>query len=114
MFKPLIYLFLAAFFLIIQSPAANCAGDLNVDVEIETGPEFNPADAPTVWACVQAHYHKKFPFDFYTAPPLTGNLSCPGAEFFGEYQEACWVIEVWHKVEPGFLLASFILAILWL
>lgn len=111
--KSLIYLFLAAMFLVVQVPVGNCAGDLNVEVEIETGPEFDPFDADTIWWCVQAHYHQKFPFDFM-AGPGNGVLSCPNASFFGKDYELCWILDIFHLVEPAIILGMLISAVLWL
>ena len=100
-------------FLVVQVPTANCAGDLNVEVEIETGPEFDPSDAPTIWACVQASYHQKFPFDFM-ASPAPGVLSCPNASFFGMDYELCWLLDIFHLIEPAIILGMLISAVLWL
>ncbi|EDX73206.1 hypothetical protein MC7420_4453 [Coleofasciculus chthonoplastes PCC 7420] len=111
--KSLIYLFLVAMFLVVQVPAGNCQGDLNVEVEIETGPEFDPTDAPTIWACVQAHYHNKFPFDFVAAP-APGVLSCPNVVFWDRHYELCWILDIYHKIEPAIILGMLISAVLWL
>jgi hypothetical protein len=111
--KSLIYLFLVAIFLVVQVPVANSSGDLNVEVEIETGPEFNPTDAPTIWACVRAHYHKKFPFDFVASPPM-GDLSCPNATFWDKSYQLCWLVDIFHLIEPAIILGMLISAVLWL
>ncbi|MEQ9667363.1 hypothetical protein [Coleofasciculus sp. G2-EDA-02] len=111
--KSLIYLFLAAMFLVVQVPVGNCQGKVKVEVEIETGPEFNPGDANTIWACVKAHYHRKFPFDFLASPPI-GVLSCPNITFWDKYYELCWIVDIFHKIEPAIILGMLISAVLWL
>jgi len=100
-------------FLVVQAPVANSTGDLNVEVEIETGPEFDPTDSLTIWSCVQGHYHDKFPFDFVASPPI-GDLSCPSIVFFGKYFELCYILDIYHKIEPAIILGMLISAVLWL
>lgn len=111
--KSLIYLFLAAVLLVTQVSAGNCAGDVNVEVEIETGPEFHSSDPNTIWGCVELHYKNKFPFDFLTEPSTQG-LTCPSATFFGRDYELCWLLDIFHLVEPAMILGMLISAVLWL
>jgi hypothetical protein len=111
--KSPIYLFLAAMFLVVQVPVGNCEGDLNVEVEIETGPEFSPQDADTILGCVKAHYYQKFPFDFIASPPL-GDSSCPNITFWDKHYELCWIVDIFRKIEPAIILGMLVSAVLWL
>ncbi|MBE9124897.1 MULTISPECIES: hypothetical protein [unclassified Coleofasciculus] len=106
--KLFLYLVLSACFLVVQPSVLRSQ---QVEIEVETGPEFHPFDEQTVLGCIQSRFQTRFPFDFYAAPSL-GSLSCPSAEFFGEEWEACWLVDIWHSVEPGVVLAMLYFAIL--
>lgn len=106
--KPFLYLFIAAALIIVQTKLANANGQ--VEVEVETGPKFDSSDRGNVAACIRNHFSNKFPFDFYAAPSVS-KQECPNVEFFDKEFEICWLLDIWHLVEPGILLSMLVFAI---
>ncbi|HBL11652.1 MAG TPA: hypothetical protein DD379_09630 [Cyanobacteria bacterium UBA11162] len=109
MVKILIYLFLVALVTVTQAPVANCQ---QVNVEVETGPEFSSGDADTVWGCIQSHYHQRFPFDFIYEVPELRDTQCPSATFWGKTREFCWLLDIFHQIEPAILIGMLVFGIM--
>jgi hypothetical protein len=72
-------------------------------VEVKTGPEFSGGDKNKVQGCVRNILGKKFPFGALGKIPK-GKPSCPRVVFFKEAHEFCWLIQIWHAIEPGVLI----------
>lgn len=90
--------------IITFSPSPACA----LEVEIETGPEFEPGDRSMIEICVFSKLKSRFPWDFlYTPLPTNIGTACPGLTLWDWHFEFCWLIEVWNIARPGFTIAMF-------
>jgi len=74
-----------------------------VEVEVETGPKFSGGDSSKIQGCVRNVLGNKFPFGALGKLPK-GKPSCPRVVFFKEAREFCWLIQIWHAIEPGVLI----------
>jgi hypothetical protein len=77
--------------------------EAQTEVEVKTGPEFSGGDKSKVQGCVNNILGKKFPFGALGKLPKGGS-SCPRVVFFKEAHEFCWLIQIWHAIEPGVLI----------
>lgn len=97
---------LLSFLLFLSNPfdLAKAAGDLNVEVEIETGPTFEPGDEGTIQGCFQSSLGTKFPIGIIGTIPQSPGTVCPSVTFFEDTHEFCWLVDIWHVIEPGVLI----------
>ncbi|MDJ0662868.1 MAG: hypothetical protein QNJ42_25775 [Crocosphaera sp.] len=84
----------------------------DITIETEIGPEFKETDSKEIEACSLNVFADKFPLDFVQAPPIEGKRSCPELTMFNMTHQACFIIDVFEKIEPGILAGMFILAII--
>lgn len=82
---------------------AKAAGDLNVDVEIETGPVFTPGDEQTIRGCIDSTLNHRFLFGTIGEIPEAGSV-CPVITFFDDTHEFCWLVDIFHAIEPGIMI----------
>lgn len=110
--------FLSAIFLSVLLFLANpfdlakAAGDLNVEVEIETGPTFESGDSSTIRGCFQTSLGHKFPIGIIGTIPESSKTVCPSITFFEDTHEFCWLVDIWHVIEPGVIIYWIIQIIL--
>lgn len=69
------------------------------------------AGIAAVWGCIKAHYQDRFPFDFYGAPALD-DTQCPHATFWAKEYKFCWLIDIFHKIEPALLIGMLVFGIM--
>lgn len=82
-------------------------------VDVEIGPKFKDTDKEQINLCVVEHFKTKFPFDFVaTAPEIQGSLSCPSLEIFNNTYDACFITEIYDRIEPAILITLFWTAII--
>lgn len=84
----------------------------DITIETEIGPEFKDTDSAQIEACSLNLFADKFPLDFVQAPSLEGKRTCPELTMFGMTHQACFIVDVFEKIEPGILASMFILAII--
>ncbi|MDJ0729349.1 MAG: hypothetical protein QNJ33_05075 [Crocosphaera sp.] len=87
-------------------------GNPDFTIETEIGPEFKETDSEEIEACSLNVFANKFPLDFVQAPVIEGTRSCPELTMFGITHQACFIVDVFERIEPGILAAMFILAII--
>ncbi len=81
-------------------------------VDVEIGPEFKETDKEQINLCVIEHFKSKFPFDFVaTAPENQGGASCPLLSIFDNEYEACFITDIYDRIEPAILISLFWTAI---
>ena len=73
------------------------------EVEIEIGPEFTEEDKVTINNCVLNEFANKFPLDFIAEPPIQGGTECPSLDIFNNVYEACYVVEIFEKINPAII-----------
>ena len=91
---------------------SNSENTKDITIETEIGPEFKETDSEEIEACSLNVFADKFPLDFVQAPPIGGKRSCPELTMFGMTHQACFIVDVFEKIEPGILAGMFILAII--
>ena len=84
----------------------------DITIETEIGPEFKDTDSEEIESCSLNVFATKFPLDFVQAPPVEGNRSCPELTMFDITHQACFIVDVFEKIEPGIIAGMFILAII--
>lgn len=73
------------------------------EVEIEIGPEFKGGDETKITDCVLNEFASKFPLDFIAEPPITGGTECPNLEIFNNKYEACYVADIFERINPAII-----------
>lgn len=103
-----------SFFLFLVNPfdLVKAEGDLNVEVEIETGPTFESGDASTIQGCYESSLATKFPIGIIGTIPESPGTVCPSITFFEDTHEFCWLVDIWHVIEPGVIIYWIIQIIL--
>jgi hypothetical protein len=94
-----------SFLLFLSNPfdLAKAEGDLNVEVEIETGPVFEPGDEAKIQGCIDSTLSNRFLFGTLGTIP-DGGAVCPQIKFFDDTHTFCWLVDVWHAIEPGVVI----------
>ena len=106
------YCFLGAVLICFVCTFNNPVAAQEVEVEINTGPEFTPSDSGTISGCIANTFTRKFPLDFVAVPPdVSGETTCPKLEIFNNEYEACWIIDIYLNIEPAILISLFWIAI---
>ena len=97
----------------IGSGGTTDGGSGTLDLEINTGPEFDDTDVEVIKYCVKDRYWAFFPMDFlFNGPAIPlGSSECPSVTFFGHYEEFCWVLDTYRLISPGITLALLAYAI---
>lgn len=94
--------------------------ELNVEVNTDYGPGFDPDDEHTISECLYAIFSNKFPLDFLPPDfemedPGGGSDSesgCPSIDIFDNSFEMCYLIGIYNSVRPAITLGLFIYAII--
>lgn len=86
---------------------------VELEVEINTGPEFSSTDHTDIKQCALYYSSDFFPFDFlykgFTGP---SSEECPKVEFFGYEHEFCDFLTLYRNlVSPGIKLSLIIYGI---
>ena len=83
--------------------------NLNVDVEVDSGPEFTGDDKDNIMMCMANSLNSHFPFDIYrvldekTGEPNAA-LECPKLTIFYNDYEACYLLDILQVLEPFIIL----------
>ncbi|NES65097.1 MAG: hypothetical protein F6K24_07450 [Okeania sp. SIO2D1] len=110
--KRFILLALLSFLVFSLFFGATPAYSQKVKVEVETGPEFKDGDEGEVKGCFASSFENRFPFDFASAPvDAPGVAGCPFLDIWDNRFEFCWLVDIWHLAEPGFLIGMIFVAI---
>ena len=88
-------------------------GDMELEVEINTGPEFTDSDHTEIKNCLGYYSSNFFPFDFlYKGFNDPSSGECPKVEFFGYEHEFCEILTLYKNlVSPGITLSLIIYGI---
>ena len=84
-----------------------------LEVEINTGPEFKNSDHTEIKQCALYYSSNFFPFDFlYKGFSSPSSGECPKVEFFGHEHEFCEFLTLYKNlVSPGIKLSMIIYGI---
>ena len=84
-----------------------------LEVEINTGPEFTNTDHTEIKQCALYYSSNFFPFDFlYKGFSSPSSSECPKVEFFGYEHEYCEFLALYKNlVSPGIKLSMIIYGI---
>jgi hypothetical protein len=85
--------------------------NLNVDVNVDSGPEFTGDDKDNIMSCMASSLNSHFPFDIYRVldektggPDATNTLECPKITIFYNDYEACYLLDILKVLEPFIVL----------
>ena len=86
---------------------------VELEVEINTGPEFTNTDHTEIKQCALYYSSNFFPFDFlYKGFSSSSSSECPKVEFFGYEHEYCEFLALYKNlVSPGIKLSMIIYGI---
>ena len=113
-------LFLILFFTPIYAFASGGGGgnddnenSYELEVEINTGPEFTNSDHTEIKQCALYYSSNFFPFDFlYKGFSSPSSGECPKVEFFGHEHQFCEFLTLYKNlVSPGIKLSMIIYGI---
>ena len=84
-----------------------------LEVEINTGPEFTNSDHTEIKQCALYYSSNFFPFDFlYKGFSSPSSGECPKVEFFGHEHQFCEFLTLYKNlVSPGIKLSMIIYGI---
>ena len=84
-----------------------------LEVEINTGPEFTNSDHTKIKQCALYYSSNFFPFDFlYKGFNSPSSGECPKVEFFGHEHQFCEFLTLYKNlVSPGIKLSMIIYGI---
>ena len=121
-FQRFLIIFIVVLILSSSSAFASGGGDddgggggsgATLEVEIETGPAFDPDDQYEIQYCTTEIFWNFFPMDFlYNGSSVPGSSECPSVEFFGYEHEMCFLLDAYNNVvSPAFQLSMLVYAV---